>query len=178
MKTLERTAAAAVTGIPYLTGESVRFHRSVGGLLAMVHKTPEGERKYDRVIVLRAFPLTAPEEYLSVREPTEGKREIGMVRRLSDLDEESERLVRSELATRYYVPHITRIHSMHRRRVFYMDVDTDLGRRKLTMRDNVNAVRLLEDGRVLFTDVDGNTFEIPDPKALDKASYRKIEVFL
>lgn len=177
MKTLEARSAAPA-GVAYLEGESVRFSRSAGGLLSLTHMTEEGEVRYDRVIVLRAFPLTAPEEYLSVREPTEGKREIGMLRRLRDLDEESERLVSEELEKRYYVPKITRIHSLHRRRAVFIDADTDLGRRRITLSDGVNAVRPLEDGRLLFNDVEGNTFEIPDPRALDKASYRKIEVFL
>lgn len=178
MKTLEATGRAAAS--PYLDPGSLRFHRSRGGLLALTLSTPEGrEITYDRVIVLRAFPLTAPEEYLSVREPIEGKREIGMLRSLCELDEASERLVREELEGRYFLPHITRIHSLHRRRgILYMDVDTDHGRRRLSVRDSLNGVRILDCGRMLFTDVDGNTLEIPDPKALDKTSYRKIEVFL
>ena len=36
----------------------------------------------------------------------------------------------------------------------------------------------LEDGRVFMYDIDGNCFTIPDPKALDKHSYRKVEVYL
>ena len=78
-----------------------------------------------------------------------------------------------------FVPHITKIHSLHRRRgVIYIDAETDLGRRRIALRDGLHSVRILDCGRVLFTDVDGNTLEIPDPGALDKASYRKIEVFL
>ncbi len=178
MKTLEARKAEPISA--YLDPESLRFHRSRGGLLALTVKAAEGEEiTYDRVIVLRAFPLTSPEEYLSVREPIEGKREIGMLRSLTALDEESERLVRDELATRYFVPQITRIHSLHRRRgIIYMDVDTEHSRRKLTLRDGLNSVRVLDCGRVLFTDVEGNALEIPDPRALDKPSYRKIEIFL
>ena len=178
MKTLEAPRTEPLSA--YLDPESLRFHRSRGGLLALTLTSPEGEETtYDRVIVLRAFPLTSPEEYLSVREPIEGKREIGMLRSLAALDEESERLVRDELATRYFVPHITRIHSLHRRRgVIYLDAETESGRRRVTLRDGLNSVRILDCGRVLLTDVDGNTLEIPDPRALDKASYRKIEVFL
>ena len=101
-----------------------------------------------------------------------------MIRYISDLDEESERLVLRELAKRYYVPKITHIHSLHRRRAVYLDAETDLGRRRITLRDSVGSVRPLDDGRVLLTDIEGNTFEIPDPKELDKASYKKIEVLL
>ena len=157
---------------------SVRFSPSRGGLLSMTLTDEEGEHVFDRVIVLRAVPLTSPDEFLSVREPTGGREELYMIRRLSELDEESARLVSEELASRYYIPRITRIYSLHRRRMFFLDAETDLGRRKITMQGHAGAVRLLEDGRVLLSDLDGNLYEIPDPKALSKADYRKIEVLL
>lgn len=176
MKAAEATRG---TDALYLDVHRLRFHRSAGGLLALTVREEDGsETHYDRVIVLRAFPLTAPEEHLSIRLPNGARSELGMLRRLSDLDEEGERLVREELATRYFMPRITRVLSFHRRRAVYMDVECDLGRRRITMRDNVSSVRHLEDGRILFTDVDGTSYELCDPKSLDKASYRRIEVFL
>ena len=39
-------------------------------------------------------------------------------------------------------------------------------------------IRVLEDGRIFINDIDGNSFEIPDPKKLAPASYRKIEMYL
>ena len=39
-------------------------------------------------------------------------------------------------------------------------------------------IRILEDGRMFINDVDGNSFVIPDPKKLDPASYRKIDIYL
>ena len=159
-----------------LDAARLRFQRSPGGLLSLTVLEEDGSKThYDRVIVLRAFPLTSPDEHLSVREPHGERREIGMLRRLSDLSEES---VREELATRYFVPRITRVYSFHRRRAIFMDVECDLGRRRITMRDDVGSVRHLEDGRILFTDMDGTSYELRSPKELDKASYRKIEVFL
>ena len=162
----------------YLDAASLSFHRSPGGLLSLTVREGDGVTTYDRVIVLRAFPLTSPDEHLSVRLPDGDRREIGMLRRLSDLDEASEQLVRAELTTRSFLPRITRVLSFHRRRAVYMDVECDLGRRRITMRDDVGAVRYLEDGRILFTDIDGTSYELRDPKRLDKASYRRIEVFL
>ena len=44
---------------------------------------------------------------------------------------------------------------------------------------NVSSnIRTLEDGRVFMHDIDGNCFEIPDPDKLDKASFRKIEIYM
>ena len=39
-------------------------------------------------------------------------------------------------------------------------------------------IRILEDGRILIADIDGNVFGISDPAALDAASLKKIEIYL
>ncbi|MBQ2805506.1 MAG: DUF1854 domain-containing protein, partial [Clostridia bacterium] len=40
------------------------------------------------------------------------------------------------------------------------------------------SFRTLEDGRVFMYDIDGNCFCVTDPDALDKASRKKIEIYL
>lgn len=174
MKPYEKQA----DGIRYLSAENARFHPSEGGLLALTLSEDGREHTYERVAVFRSFPLTNPDAYLSVREPTGAKTEIGMIRTLSELDERSEELVRAELATRYFVPTVTAIHSLHRRGALYFDLETDLGRRTVMLRDDMSGIRVLDGGRVFMTDMEGNNYEIPDPRALDKASYRRIEIYL
>ena len=39
-------------------------------------------------------------------------------------------------------------------------------------------ISTLIDGRVFINDIDGNCFSVPEPKKLDPASYRKIEIYL
>lgn len=163
----------------WLKEDNAHFHRSAGGLLALTVNEADGTtREYERVIVLRTFPLTSPDELLSVREPRGARAEIGMIRHIGDLDEESEELVHEELAARYFIPQILRVHSVHRRGIIYIDADTDLGRRTMMLQNASSGFRTLDGGRVIITDAEGNNYEIPDPAALDKASYRKIEVFL
>ncbi len=162
-----------------LTRENARFLRSAGGLLALEYQNEAGETvKEDRVIVLRSFPLSSPDRFLSVRRPETGQPEIGMINEIGDLDEESEALVSEELARRYFIPTIRHIVSLHRKGVIYIKADTDIGRRLLRLRDTASSFRTLEDGRVILNDLDGSCYEIPDPQALDRASYRKIEIFL
>ena len=60
----------------------------------------------------------------------------------------------------------------------YWDVVTDAGNFSFVVRNSGSNIRTLEDGRVLIFDIDGNCFEIPDPDKLDKASYKKIEMYL
>ena len=173
------TMESKIASYRILTDENAVFAPSRGGLLSLTVREGEERTAYERVIVLRAFPLTAPDEFLSVRLPDNGQEEIGMIERLSDLSGTSRALVEEELARRYMIPKITRILSLRRRSgLMRLAVECDLGKRTLTLHDDATAVRLLEGGRVLLSETNGCLFEIEDPKKLDKASYRRIEVFL
>ncbi len=162
-----------------LSDENAVFSLSRGGLLSLT-VNGEGESvTYDRVVVLRSFPLTAPDEFLSVRVPSDMQNEIGMIEKLSDLSGENRALVQEELWRRYMIPKIKKITAFRRRAgLLRLTVESDLGKRSITMRDEASSVRILEGGRVLLTEINGCLYEIEDPKKLDKASYRRIEVFL
>ncbi len=162
-----------------LSDENAVFSLSRGGLLSLTVKGEGESVTYDRVVVLRSFPLTAPDAFLSVRLPSDMQNEIGMIERLSDLSGEGRALVEAELKRRYMIPRITKITALRRRAgLLRLTVESDLGKRSLTMRDEATSVRILEGGRVLLTEINGCLYEIEDPKKLDKASYRRIEVFL
>ena len=162
-----------------LSDENAVFRLSRGGLLSLTVNEKGESVTYDRVAVLRSFPLTAPNEFLSVRLPSDMQNEIGMIEKLSDLSGESRALVEEELGRRYMIPKIQKITAFRRRvGLLRLTVESDLGKRSLTMRDEATSVRILEGGRVLLTEINGCLYEIEDPKKLDKASYRRIEIFL
>jgi len=129
---------------------------------------------YARVRVMRAFPLTDRQHHISFID-WNGK-EIGLIERLADLDNASRRIAREELDRRYFTPVITRVTRV--RWLFgsiSFDVETDRGARSFDVkgrRDNIVAIGLR---RYLFTDVDGNRYEIPDVKGLDSTSHSRIE---
>ena len=182
-----------------LTPQNAKFFASKGGLISMtlIHGdgTPSKEdgmpskkdggddEFFERVVVMRAFPISNPDEFISVREPDNKKKgkgkEIGMIRRLSDFDEASVRLIIDELDRRYFSPIIQRIYSVKEKFGYsYWESDTSAGRVTFILNNPFSNIRVLEDGRIYINDIDGNSFEIPDPKKLDTASYRKIEIYL
>lgn len=167
-----------------LTPENARFIRSNGGLVSLdLHIEGKEPESFERIVLLRAFPLTNPSEFISVRTPAskkEGKGvEIGMVRRMSDFDEETNMLLNEELDRRYFTPLIQKIHSVKEKFGYtYWDADTTAGRITFILGDIFNAVRLKDDGSVMINDIDGNVFSITDPSKLDPASYKKIEIYL
>lgn len=167
-----------------LTPQNARFYRSKGNLISL-ELTVEGKEPefFERVVIYRSFPITNPDEFLSVREPDNKKkgrgREIGMIRRITDFDEATAMLFLEELDRRYFCPQLLRILSVKEKFGYsYWDAETTAGHVTFILNNPFSNIRVLEDGRIFINDIDGNSFEIPDPNKLDPASYRKIEIYL
>ncbi len=167
-----------------LNQSNARFFRSKGGLISL-ELTEEGKAPefFERVVILRSFPVTNPDEFLSVREPDSKKqgrgKEIGMIRRITDFDEATGILFLEELDRRYFSPQLLKITSCKEKFGYsYWEAETTAGHVMFILNNPFSNIRVLEDGRIIINDIDGNSFEIPDPKKLDPASYRKIEIYL
>lgn len=124
---------------------------------------------YDKVKVLRSFPLSEPAHYLSVCSAEE--KEIGLIRSLSELDKSSRMLVEKELERRYFVPRIERVISTRMQFGFvHWEVETDRGRCRFSTRHLRDNVVRPSPGRYILSDVDNNRFDIPDIAELDPRS--------
>ena len=167
-----------------LTDENAIFTRSSGGLISLTLIHENGEREFfERIVPIRAFPISDPDDYISIREPDSkdhGKGlEIGMITHLPDLCTEAQALLTEELEKRYFTPEITKIHSVTEKFGYLnFDAETSAGRINFVMVNPYSNFRTLEDERVFIYDIDGNCFRISDPKKLDRNSYRKIEIYL
>ncbi len=167
-----------------LTPENAFFSRSEGGLISMTLKKKDGgEEFFERVVPVRAFPVTEPDSFISIREPDTkavGKgAEIGLIEALSDFDKDTASLIKKELDKRYFTPEIQKIYSIKEQFGYlYFDVLTSAGKVSFVMNNPSSNIRVLEDKRSLVYDIDGNCFEIPEVSKLDKASYKKIEIYL
>lgn len=167
-----------------LTQENAKFFRSEGGLVSLTLTNEDGSDEFfERVLPIRSFPITEPEEFISIREPEtkdKGKGdEIGMIRRMSDFPEDVQALLREELSRRYFTPEILKIFSVKEKFGYsYWEVQTSSGKISFVMTTPSSNIRTLEDGRVFIHDIDGNCFAITDPTRLDKASFRHIEIYM
>ncbi len=167
-----------------LTPKNAHFTASKGNLISLELTNEDGKKEFfERIVAIRAFPITDPNYFISIREP-DGKNnkkgsEIGLIEDISVFDEETVALLNSELDRRYFTPKIQKILSLREKLgQNYWDVITDAGKFSFVVRNSGSNIRTLEDGRVLIFDIDGNCFEIPDPDKLDKASFKKIEIYL
>lgn len=167
-----------------LTPKNAWFSASAGGLISLKVINAEGEEEFfERVVLRRSFPVTSPDEFISVREPDTRKKgrgaEIGMIRNIHDFDKTTVDLLNAELELRYFTPEITKIVSAKEKFGYnYWDAETTAGKVSIVLNNPFGNIRVLEDHRIFISDMDGNCFLIPDPKKLDRQSYKYIEIYI
>lgn len=159
----------------FLTKENAVFARTEGGFLAL--KT--GDKEYDRVGVYLTFPLTNPEEFISVREADEKAKEIGLIQSLKDLGQEEQDMIREQIRLRYFLPVIRKVLDVKDEYGYaYWHVQTDFGVCRFTTHMGGDAVVNLGEARYQITDIDGNRYEIPDFYALSVMEKKKLDLFI
>jgi hypothetical protein len=167
-----------IAKINYLQDRDFQLTKTNGGFLTL-HIS---DKIYRRVMIQRAFPLSQPTKYLSVREVKEDREpgeEIGVIEDVTSLSEEKQKLICEELGRRYFTPDIVQIYKLKDEHGFvYMDAETTAGPRKITAYNNSASFIRLSKIRMLIIDVDGNRYNIPDLTALDKKSIRNLEVIV
>ena len=172
----------------FLTGENARFRRTEGGFVALTVKeageekhseTEAGTREYDRVGVYLTFPLTNPEEFISIREADEKAKEIGIIEKLSQLEKDQQEMLREQIKLRYFRPVITKVLDVKDEYGYaYWNVVTTFGACRFTTQRSGDAVIHLSDSRLLVTDIDGNRYEIPDFYQLGVMERKKLDLFI
>ena len=166
--------AEEMTAIHMITAKD-KFEKTEGGFISLTY---DGVR-YDRVKVVRLFPFTDADKFISIREHGNGGREIGIIEDLAYMPEETRTILNEQLSLTYFTPVISKIHSIKDEYGYaYFHVDTDKGECKFTINMGANAVSKLSDTRLIIQDVDENRFEIRDTEALTQKEKRMLDLFL
>lgn len=155
----------------WLTPENATFYVK-NDFLHIKTETYEG-----RAHLCREFPFELEWEFISVM--NEEQAEVGIIKSVSLFEGVGEELLRTELRRRYYAPVIDKILGVKERYGFsYWRVHTAEGNVNFTLHDTYRSIIRASHNRVVLLDVNGNRFEIPDVQALDRKSYKKIELYL
>lgn len=161
--------------IRYLNRENARFERTGTGFLSL----RVGEEFYPRVQVVRMFPFSDKDSFLSIRTAEERSKEIGIVERLEDMDGETAGMLEEQLTLHYFTPIIERVDRIKDEYGFaYWDVVTNHGPCRFTIRMGGNSVVHLSESRILIMDIDENRFEIPDVNKLTPKERKRLDLFL
>lgn len=128
------------------------------------------------VVPVRAFPIGAPDEGLSLL-GSDGH-ELAWVERLSALPDAPRRLLEEELALREFTPLIQRIETVSTFSTpSTWQVTTDRGPTSFVLRSE-DDIRRLPDHALLILSSHGVTFAVRDRFALDAHSRRLLDRFL
>lgn len=135
-----------------------------------------GDRVWENVIPVRAFPIEAPDEGIALVS-ADGHERV-WIHDLADVAEAERRLIAAELATREFTPVIQ---ALHRVSGFATpstwQVTTDRGEASFVLKSE-DLIRRLSPTRLLITDAQGVQYAVPDLEALDRASRKLLDRFL
>ncbi|MDB5731182.1 MAG: hypothetical protein JWQ03_1077 [Variovorax sp.] len=165
--------SAEHSAVPAVAAADFQLERDAFGQLVLIDA--HGER-HAGIVPVRAFPLTAPDQGLSLV-GADG-RERQWVDRLDALPPAARALLEKELAARDFAPVLQRLHSVSSFGVpSTWRVGTDRGDTAFVLKAEED-IRRLEDGSLLIASASGVQFRVPDPQALDRASRKLLERFL
>jgi len=161
--------------VRYLNDENAKFERTGTGFLSL----KVGEEFYPRVQVVRMFPFSDKDKFISIRTSEERSKEIGIVESMSSISRETVEMLEEQLTLHYFTPVIKKINKIKDEYGFaYWNVVTDHGECNFTIRMGGNSIVHLSDVRILIMDIDENRFEIPDVNALTAAERKRLDLFL
>ncbi|WP_417899010.1 DUF1854 domain-containing protein [Bacillus haimaensis] len=155
--------------ITYINPGVTSFTRSAGGMLQM---ETSGDL-FAEITIRRTYPMSRPYEYLSVW--TKDDKEIGIIRNIKELDDESREALVAELKLRYVIPAVTQIISIKAEPgLWTFQVKTDRGDLQLLMRNIHEHIQSIGVNRLIITDMEGKRCEIKDTESLDAASRKQL----
>jgi hypothetical protein len=128
------------------------------------------------VVAVRAFPIAAPDEGVSVLDGD--GHELAWVERLSALDEPRRTLLSEALEQREFMPVLQRLHGVSS---FVTpstwDVETDRGRTRFVLKGEED-IRRLGPGLLIVNDAHGVQYLIRDLQNMDRHSRKLLDRFL
>lgn len=132
--------------------------------------------EHEGAIPVRAFPIGAPDEGIAL--VSADGHELAWIERWSDVSPEIRRVMEAELATREFMPEISRIIGVSSFATpTIWEVETNRGNTSFTLKGEED-IRRLPQSALLISDSHGIQFLVRDIKALDKPSKKILDRFL
>ena len=149
----------------------LKIEKRTDGLLQTEHN--------GKNIVVRTqtcYPWSNPRQYISLRD--EDDNEVAMIENLTDLSDDSRRVIEQSLAESAFVMEIEAVFSRAEEfEIRTWEVRTKQGNRKFqTKRDEWPEI--MPDGSLLIRDVAGDLFRIINPNQMDAKSRKHLAPFI
>ena len=141
----------------------------------LIFTGPDGEA-HEGVVAVRAFPIAAPEQGIALVDPH--GHELAWIERLSDLPDDLRTQVEAELASREFMPVISRIISVSSFATpSTWQIITNHGKTSLILKGEED-IRRLTSPALLIADTHGIHYLIRDRYALDTQIRAILDRFL
>jgi hypothetical protein len=161
---------------PATVNDDAAFSLELTAFGKLILTNAQGQR-FEGVVPVRAFPIQAPEEGVSLLD-TAGH-EVGWVPHLGHWPEPAQALLRQELARREFMPMIARIVSVSSfSPPCTWAVSTDRGNCEFVLRGDEDIRRVGTDNALLIADAHGIQYLVPDHLAMDGQSKKILDRFL
>ena len=132
--------------------------------------------RHDKVVVVRAYPVTAPEQGVGVMD-AEGH-ELAWFDRLDQVAQPLQDVLRQAISEREFLPEIQRLQAVSSVVApSFWTVQTDRGPARFLLKGEED-IRRLTGKTLIVSDVDGVQYLIRDPLALDKHSRKLLDRFM
>ena len=171
----EQQKAEQLLAMNMLTPENSVFRETAGGFVAV---TVNDEDK-GHVNVIRTFPLSDADEYLSVRLPDGKQEEIGLIEKLTDFDETTVEVISKQLKLRYFMPRILKIIEVKEQYGYtYWTVETDKGKAKFASSSGSAGAVIRHGEGAIVKDSNENRYLIEDISRLTPKELKKLDLYL
>ena len=132
--------------------------------------------RHEQVVVVRAYPVTAPEQGVGVMN-SEGH-ELAWFDRLDAVAQPLQTQLRQAIGEREFLPEIQRLKAVSSLVTpSVWTVDTDRGQARFMLKGEED-IRRLTGKTLIVSDVDGVQYLIRDPMALDRHSRKLLDRFM
>ncbi len=161
--------------VKYLTPDNATFYETSGGFVGL----KIGEEDYGHINIIRTFPFSFPNEFLSIRKLDGKNEEIGIIEKLCLFEEDTVKLIDKQLQIRYFMPQILKINSIKEEYGHtYWSVITDKGECRFSSSSGSGGSVLQLGDRVIIKDSSENRYEIKDINSLSPKEMKKLELYL
>jgi len=160
--------------LDYALPEETKFALAENHFLSMDWKGVH----YERVFATCLFPLTKPKELISVLDGD--KKELCLIRQLSDFHEEQQQVLSAFLANHYNRPKIVQIKQIKVKTNHYILVAvTNQGKQEIVVESSrMGIFKVIGNETIYLADISGNNYCIDSYSSLDKKSKYLIHPYL
>ncbi len=146
--------------------------------LCFVRLTLKSGAVYENLEPRKLFPITNHTMYISLLDPHE--KEIGFIRDLEEIDDDSRRAIEECFDEYYMIPKIKKVlKCVDKFGVLKWTVETDRGEITFDIRNRNSDIKHLRGtSRVIVRDSNDNRYEIPDVDNMDPHSDRILFSYL